>query len=448
MDDSIEAAKVILGAILLNCKAAKSVAFEMLRPEDMPSTALAIVFKAALALGADADLVTVSRALTRSGEMVKVGGAGWVAGLTEGLPDLDTRQSRNYCGIVLDGAARRHLERVGQKLSDAAQGIAPAGELAEKAAQYIHKVKERVEARKTMFTGPEIASAVMESYLERRKGKQLGLDFGLPSLDAKVEYGMEPGSFWVVGARPRVGKTTFLTGIIEHHLRAKKKIFHCALEMGLERNAWRLLTHMTGLALARVKNPTNCKKPLDAKEMSRLSAAINDRLGVDNYLMAVMPSASPSEIEAKAVEAEQRMDGLDLIVLDYFQLIRSPQRFNTLREEGAKAVWAIDAMAQRMKVPVLLAAQLNRNAESNKEDELPTLADLKECGTLEEKATGVILLHRWNIDRWDASRSPAKIILAKQQDGGTGVLDMTYNRAVLKWEERDFGMEVTDEQED
>jgi replicative DNA helicase len=401
------------------------------------------IFESVVGLGAAADYLTVYNDLEKRKK--QMGPPGYLASLMEGVPFLTADQAQGYCEIIQNGLIRRHINAISARL--AANTEADPDLLLEKTEKYLHVVRSQgKKKRKTAWTALELVKHEMDEAV--KGGAPEGIHFGLPSIDELVPLGMELGSFWILAARPQVGKSSFMLGLILRNLKAGKKVCHFALEMGPRRNVWRMLAQQTGLALSRVKSPLECKVPLTPEEQRRYSKALEELSGYGLYMVA-QPRISPPEIENYAKQAQTAMGGLDLVTIDYFQLVRSPQKLSSLREQAAETVWELDALAQRLGVPVLLAAQLNRRAEGLGEDDLPTLADLKETGTLEEKGTGVLLLHRWDVNKRNGPPvQDAKIILAKNQDGPTGMLRMAFRKNTMEWlEQQDYGTEVADGQE-
>jgi replicative DNA helicase len=382
-----------------------------------------LVYRSIAALGAGADLVSVTAHLDETGALAAAGGPEAVSGLVDGMPRLAS--VRHYVEVLRDTAYRRRAARAGHALSLAAANPDP-----DAASDAVRRIATGLLAeglRTRLATGAELAEAELAGYTERTRVPTACAVFGLPALDALAS--LHRGSAWFVGARPSVGKTSFLVGMTCANLRAGKRVLYLGCEMGEQRLAWRFFAHESGVALtAIIRAQANTLEQSEA-----YSRALMWMQQQEQFRLAYHPRPTPAEVGAIIRAAKERMGGLDLVLLDYAQKVRPARGRSSMYEERTDVVQCLVAMAGEMDIPLVIGAQLNRDAATDEEKDRPRLGHLKGTGSIEEEATGVVLLHRWHLHERGRVK-PAEIILAKQQDGPTAILPATLDRWTGRWE--------------
>lgn len=274
------------------------------------------------------------------------------------------------------------------------------------------KRSEKVKAR-------NISSIVEDCQGEYfREKEETKLYTGFPKLD-NLTGGLEGGDVIVIGARPAVGKSAFISQIILNMAKAGKKIAFFNLEMAEKQVYERFLSNQSGIGLTRIRRAKNFL----GNEKEKFEKA-NEELGKLNILIS-SGSKSVSEIRN-----ECRHQELDCIVIDYLQLVKADVRYQSRASEVGAISKAIKGLAMELNVPIIALSQLNRVSEG-KESREPTMAELREAGDIEQDASIVILM--WNLDNDDMSRKGLK--LDKNRQGELGKIVYRFDGGEMKFEE-------------
>jgi len=428
MDCEYEAEKALLGAVLLGQEESFLVLCGM-KPYEFGISLHRLIVEAALDVGLGCDLVSVSDWLNRHGKIKDMAQYGLISDLTQGIPRLSTAQAQHYCSIIRESYQKRAMARLAKTMMSQCEAGKTGSEVAELAATSAQKVKASMD-RKRSYTAKELAQMEEKDVASRVGPRPDGFRWSIPGL-AAFTSDLDRGSLWIVASRPRIGKSTFLAGAIVHNLIGGRRILHFACEMGPIRNVWRILSVKSEVPVWNIKHFGK----QTGSENKRYLEAFAWLQGMNHYRLVDHPGIRPSQIRAEVRTAEAVMGGrLDAVVIDYFQLLAADQKYTSRRDEGTEILSQLVEIGSEHRVPVILGAQLNRNAETDKKDDVPSLSELKDTGSLEEKASGVLLLHRWNLLEHE-DISDAKIIVAKQQDGGMGSLDAHFHRYIPKWTE-------------
>jgi len=266
-----------------------------------------------------------------------------------------------------------------------------------------------------------------------------GVPTGFHTLDRNT-LGLQPGSLTVLAARPSVGKTAFALNVAVHAAtRAGRKVAFFSLEMPSEQLALRILAAEAKLDWRRL-----AQGQLGRHDWDRLATQA-DRVGAasiwldDNFVL------TPVELRSKCRKLKRENGGLDLVVVDYLQLMHAPSdRANQSREQEIATISrSLKALAKELQCPVLALSQLNRSVEKRR-GEPPVLSDLRESGAIEQDADIVLFLHRTEEESKDAQAGPAagdtvpvQLIIAKQRQGPTGTIDLVFFRTTTFFAEMD-----------
>lgn len=235
--------------------------------------------------------------------------------------------------------------------------------------------------------------------------------------------GLEGGDMIVIGARPAVGKSAFVTQIASYLAKIGKKVGFYNLEMQEKQVYERFVVSQSGIGLTRLRR---AKKFL-GDEKERFDKA-NEILEQKDSIVITTGSKAVSEIRS-----ESRHMGYDIIIIDYLQLLKSDKEYrgNRYAEVGAISK-AIKALAMELNIPIIALSQLNRVSEM-KDTKEPTMAELREAGDIEQDASVIILL--WNLSQDDKSKKGCKV--EKQRQGQTGTVVLRFNGDLMKFEETD-----------
>lgn len=419
---AIEAEQSVLGAMLMS-KQAIDVAGDILDGRDFYRPAHEAVFETITGLagrGEPADAITVAAELQRRGDLTRVGGAPYLHTLVAGVPIATNADY--YATIVREKAVLRRLIEVGQKI--AGLGWAETGELSELVDRAQAEVLE-VDGSSAVDDFRAVSALIPDTIqeiddIQNRDGEMSGLGSGFPELD-RLTTGFRGGQMIVVAARPGVGKSTLGLDFVRACSIAQGRpsaIF--SLEMTGEEIAMRLLSAEAKVAIHHMRGGGMTNTDWDAitRAMPRVNSA---PIIIDDSPNMTMP-----DIRSKARRIKKQ-HGLDLVVLDYLQLMTSGKKVENRQVEVSEFSRAIKLLAKELDVPVVAISQLNRGSEQ-RTDKTPMLSDLRESGSIEQDADMVMLLNRPDSHGGGESERPgeADIILAKNRSGPVNKVTVTF----------------------
>ncbi len=403
---------------------------QRLRPEEFSRPAHAEIYRTLVEIydaHEPVDLVSLTAALRRKGRLESSGGA-------EALADLVTAEptpvhALHHAGIVRDLAILRDLVRVGRGIvADAGEGRGRAPEVLDRCERSILAVAERREVRPAL----PIADLLKETFdqLERQAGGE-GRVTGVPSeyddLD-ELTCGFQPAELVIIAGRPSVGKSTFALNLVEHAaVRQKKSIAFFSLEMRAQQVVQNLLC-----IHARIDGHKMRRGYLAESDWTKLSLAAGT-LQEASVWIDDTPGLPVLQLRAKARRLKAQ-HGLDMIVVDYLQLMESGGgRSENRQQEIAEISRGLKALARELNVPVLALSQLNRAVEG-RDGRKPQLSDLRESGAIEQDADLVMLLYREDYYHPDKNPGVVEVNVAKQRNGPTGIVQLVFLRNHLRFE--------------
>ncbi|KEF94940.1 replicative DNA helicase [Mycobacterium sp. TKK-01-0059] len=410
----LDAEQSVLGGMLLSKDAIADV-LERLRPGDFYRPAHQSIYDVILDLyghGEPADAVTVAAELDRRALLARVGGAPYLHTLISAVPTA--ANAGYYAGIVAEKAVLRRLVQAGTRVVQYGYAGADGADIAEVVDRAQAEVYDVTEDRASQDYAPlgDLIQDTMDEIdaIQSRGGLTRGVPTGFAELD-ELTTGLHGGQMVIVAGRPGQGKSTlaldFMRSCSIHHNRASV-IF--SLEMSKSEIVMRLLSAEARIKLADMRSGRLSDD--DWTKMARRMGEINDApLYIDDS-----PNLTMMEIRAKARRLKQKTD-LELIVVDYLQLMSSGKRVESRQTEVAEFSRSLKLMAKELDVPVVAVSQLNRGPEQ-RTDKIPQLSDLRETGQLEQDADMVILIHRPDAYDRDSPRGgEADLIVAKQRNG-------------------------------
>ena len=441
---STHAEKTILGAMMLDAVAISD-ATAKLRSEDFALDSHRRVYRAImdlLAAGHAVDLITVYDALSRRKELDAIGGEPYLAWLTEGIPRNPNIES--YVRIVKDKSLLRQL------LGIFNEGVALASDQSEEATSVLNDIEVRLaevadSAIQRGFSGiPEIVANSFGSIdaLYEQGREVTGLATHYIEFD-KMTSGLQDGELIIIAARPSMGKTAWAINIAQNcAVRDAKVVAVFSLEMSKESLLRRMLASEAMVGSRKLQTgfiPREDK----GKLISALDRLMNSKMFVDDT-----PGITLAEMRAKARRLKQQEGGLDLIVIDYLQLMTgsatgSQKKFENRTQEVSTISRGLKALAKELGIPVLALSQLSRGSEQRTGDKKPLLSDLRESGSIEQDADVVAFIHReeyYDRDNEDL-KGKAEIIIAKQRNGPTGSLQLAYLSDFTRFENLAHGDE-------
>jgi replicative DNA helicase len=445
---SVEAERSILGSILLDNHSYNEAA-ERLRAEDFSLDSHRRIYArmAELIDGRHAvDIVTLSEELARRKEVEAVGGVAYLASLTEGLPRRPSIEE--YVRIVKDKSLGRQLIGIcSTAITRAADQSDEALTVLDAAESGLLEVSERGITRG--FAGiPEI---VRDSFgtidnLYAQQKEVTGLATHYTQFD-KMTSGLQASDLIIIAARPSMGKTAWAINIAENAaVRDGKVVAVFSLEMSKESLLRRMLASQALVSMQKIQTGF-----IPKADRGKLMEAL-ERLAESKIFIDDTPAIALSEMRAKARRLQRQQGGLDLIVIDYLQLMTAStlgvgaRRYENRTQEVSAISRGLKALAKELRVPVVALSQLSRASEQRGGDKKPMLSDLRESGSIEQDADVVAFIHRDSYYNKDEngeedpdSKNKAEIIIAKQRNGPTGSVHLAYRADCTRFENMAFG---------
>ncbi len=432
---SIEAERSILGAILLD-----SLLFDQaaeLKPDDFSLDAHRRIFSRMRDLqdtGRPVDMITLAEELDRRKEVEAIGGVAYLSSLIDGVPDRPSIE--HYVRIVRNKSLLRGLINIAQlAIAEAIDHSDEAEEVINRAEQGIFQLSEN-----RLGQGfSDIPSIVKGSFgsldeLYARGQEITGLATHYTMLD-KMTSGFQPSDLVIIAARPSMGKTALAMNIAENAAILDGKVVGVfSLEMSKEALLMRMLASHAQVDSHKLRTGF-----LGKEDMQKLTHAMEGlmqaRLFIDDT-----PGISVTEMRSKARRLKQQEQRLDLIIVDYLQLMSAVpiggKRFENRTQEVSAISRGLKAVAKELKVPVVALSQLSRAPESRGGDHRPQLSDLRESGSIEQDADVVAFIFREEVYKKDDPdlEGIAELIIAKQRNGPTGLIKLAFKHASTRFE--------------
>jgi replicative DNA helicase len=441
--NDLNAERAVLGGVLLENEALNAVSELPLRPADFYKDAHATIFEAMLALfseGQPVDTVTLRERLSTAGKLQRVGGDEYLLALTDTIPTVANIEA--HAKIVLEKAVVRRVIHACHETS--ARGYGDYGSMEE----YLDEAERSMfeVAKERLKSGYEhINEVVLRTFEEitaaaERKEHITGLPTGFRHLDWYTA-GFHPGDLVICAGRPGMGKTAFAMNIAINACRARQAtVAVFSLEMPKEQLARRLLCSEAGvdgnkLRTGRLTRDDWAPLTRAAGELSELPVWMDDT-----------PALTLMELRAKARRLKSDK-GLELIVVDYLQLMRSGTRSESREQEISEISRSLKGLAKELSLPVLALSQLNRGVESRgNKDKRPQLSDLRESGAIEQDADTILFIYRDEVYNPESTdKGIAEIIIGKQRAGPTGIVKCLFRREYTRFENLDQQREGGDE---
>ncbi|MGA8743701.1 MAG: replicative DNA helicase [Terracidiphilus sp.] len=446
---NIDAEKTILGAILLD-NSAHSEAAERLEADDFSLDSHRRIFLRMTELMNEqraVDIVTLSNELARAKEIESVGGVAYLASLTEGLPMRPVIE--DYIRIVKDKSLLRKLMLI------CSAAIARAADQSETALEVLDAAESQLleVSEKGIVRGLEALDQIVQNSfgsidnLYKQSREVTGLATEFTELD-RMMSGLQKGELVIIAARPSMGKTAFAINIAENAaIKSKAIVAVFSLEMSKESLLRRMLASQAWVDQRKLQ--TGFLGREDQQKLQKaLEELIESRLFIDDSA-----GISLAEMRAKARRLKQTVGGLDLIVVDYLQLMSATlpsaggKRYENRTQEVSAISRGLKALAKELDVPVIALSQLSRASERRGDDKRPMLSDLRESGSIEQDADVVAFIHReayYNRDEEmsESDRAKSEIILAKQRNGPTGTVHLNFISRFTRFENPDATHDV------
>lgn len=426
---SVEAERSLIGSMLISRQAAE-LACEKLKAEDFYVARHQDIFSVMLSLhnrGGAIDSVTVIDALDRASKLESVGGAPYITELSLSIPSA--ANANHYIGIVEERSVMRQLIKAGGEIAkDASAGEKPVDVMLDDAERSIFNIS----MKKSQDTVVHIEQPAVDAFcrmgeIMRLKGQLTGVSTPFTDLN-KLTSGLQPNDLIIVAGRPSMGKTAFALNIAQHAaIKTNKTVLIFSLEMSREQLAMRMLSTEANLDMQRVKlgiaSDADIVRASEALEpLARASIYIDDTAGVN-----------VAEIRSKCRRLKTRV-GLDLVIIDYLQLMQSGAKSENRVTEISEMTRALKILARELNAPVILLSQLSRNAEK-REGKRPMMSDLRESGSIEQDADVIMLLHRPSF--YDETEdNTTEVIVAKHRNGPVDTIRLMWVAQYAKFTDR------------
>ena len=430
---SMEAEMSVVGSMLLD-RDAITEATEVLDKEDFYYRQYGIMFEAIRELYNEdkpVDLVTVRDRLQKDGAPPEMQSADFLKDLLSAVPT--SVNARAYAEIVHDKAILRRMiksnEEIIEECYDGSKDTEEILNDTEKALFELIKSK----GAKEYVPIDDVVIEVMQKIQEASQIKDhiTGVPSGFSDLDY-MTTGFQPSDFILVAARPSMGKTAFVLNILEYvAIKKERPCMIFSLEMSSNQLVNRLLSMDSGVDAQSIRSGK-----LSDSDWPRLIDSA-DRVGASNIIIDDTPGISVPELRSKCRKVKLER-GLDLIIIDYLQLMSGNSKKNDNRQQEVSEISrSLKALAREMECPVIALSQLSRACEL-RADKRPMLSDLRESGAIEQDADLVMFLYRDEYYEPDSDKKgEAEVIIAKQRNGPIGTVTLNWQAETTRFKSKE-----------
>jgi len=429
---SIEAEQSVLGAVLIDRDAIIEIA-EFLKAEDFYRQAHGRIYSVMLDLSErrePIDIVTVSEALERSGDLEAIGGRAYLGTLTNQTPTAV--HAAQYARIVERKSLLRNLIGAAGKIAGIGyEDPAEVQEAIDRAESELFAVSQRRIGASFSPLKTLLHDAYDRlDYLHAHRGEISGIRTGFQDLDT-LTTGLQKSDLVILAARPSVGKTSLALNIAEHAaVRDRKSVGIFSLEMSKEQLVLRLLSSVSNIDSQRLRTGF-----LEELDFARIAPAMNALSEAPIYIDDT-PNITTMELRTKARRLQAEA-GLDVVIVDYLQLMQSSTTTRDANrvQEVSEISRGLKALARELKIPVIALSQLSRQPEMRESKE-PRLSDLRESGSIEQDADLVLFLWREKERGSDDQQTDGEVVklkLSKHRNGPTGEIDLWFKKAQTRF---------------
>ncbi|MEE9230813.1 MAG: replicative DNA helicase [Acidobacteriota bacterium] len=430
LPNSLDAERSVLGAVLLENTALHQ-AQQILREDDFYRDDHRRIYRTMGELSERStaiDLLTVKEELERRGELDAVGGSSYLASLVDGVPKWANIE--HYARIVKEKATLRNLiSSAHQIISSALEAEEDADDILDSAERSIMRIAEhRLRAGFVpLRTVADQSLRVIEKLSEQHE-LITGLATGLERFD-ELTSGLQRGDLVVLAGRPSMGKTALALNIAQHAaVKNKLKIGIFSLEMTKEQLFLRLLCSQARVDSHRLRTGT-----LTKTDWTKMTLGFGQLADAEIYIDD-SPGISILEMRAKARRLKLER-GLDLLIVDYLQLVRGRSRYENRTQEISEISRSLKGLAKELNLPLIAISQLSRAPETRGGDRRPQLSDLRESGAIEQDADVVAFVYREEVYRpSEENRGRATLIIGKQRNGPIGDVDLVFLKEYTRFE--------------
>ena len=421
---SVEAEQSVLGGLMLDNETWDQIA-DQINAEDFYRRDHKLIFGAIAELVNEAipfDVVTLSEHLSKHGDLDKAGGMPYLGMLAKNTPTAANIKA--YAAIVREYSVKRQLIHVGTQISDS--GFQTEGqtsdELLDHAERLVFEIADKgAKGRKGFVDMKDVLTRVVDRIdtLFHQAEPITGVPTGYSDFD-EMTSGLQSSDLIIIAGRPAMGKTTFAINLGENAaIKHDKSVAVFSIEMPAEQLAMRMMS-----SLGRIDQHRLRTGKLGDDDWPRLTSAMG-LLSEAKIFIDDTPALSPSELRARCRRLK-REHGLDLVIVDYLQLMQVPGFKENRTGEISEISRSLKALAKEMDVPVIALSQLNRGLEQ-RPNKRPVMSDLRESGAIEQDADIIIFIYRDEVYNEDSpDKGTAEIIIGKQRNGPIGHVRLTF----------------------
>ena len=415
---SIDAERSVIGALMLEEKSWDLVS-DILNVSDFYFHENRLIFQAMGELSARnqaLDCLTVSEILKQKKQLDIIGGENYLFQLVQNTPNASNIAS--YAKVVSDYSTRRMLISSGTSIVNNA--FESEGKDIEEVLDFSESSIFQISEQRDRLSGPVPVSSLLAKTTDKidelyRSGKSItGISTGFHDFD-EITSGLQRGDLIIIAGRPSMGKTVFGVNIAENVvIKDKKVVLFFSMEMPGESIVMRLLSSIGRTDQHRIRTGR-----LNDSDWPKITAAINTlssaRLFIDDT-----PALSLNDLRSRSRRLSRTQGGLDLIIVDYLQLMRSSNKTENRTIEVSEISRTLKAIAKELMVPVVALSQLNRSLES-RINRRPIMSDLRESGSLEQDADIILFIYRDEVYNEDSpDKGIAELIIRKHRNGQIG----------------------------
>ncbi|MGP1584136.1 replicative DNA helicase [Peptostreptococcus stomatis] len=426
---NLESEQCVIGSIIVEEQTLVPVA-EILDREDFYIDAHKVIYDSMIELGNERkpiDMITLTNRLKEKGYLDQVGGVTYLTSITNMIPT--TSNVKVYAEIVKKNSTLRKLIKasndiisMGYEASDSLDDIL---NVAEKKIFDISQDRMSQDFKPISEVLTSVTAMIEEVY---SKGSDItGLDTGFIDLNKKLG-GFHKSDLILIAARPGMGKTAFALNLVANAaIRSKSSVAVFSLEMSKEQLVQRLLSSQSNVALDNIS-----KGKIADDEWKKLTDAMTV-LSSSHIFIDDTPGIKVSEIRSKCRKLKMEK-GLDMIMIDYLQLMEADGRADNRQQEVSKISRSLKILAKEMNCPVIALSQLSRNTESGK-DHMPKLSDLRDSGAIEQDADIVMFIYRdeYYTKMETKKKDLAEIIIAKNRHGEISNIELVWIGKIQKF---------------
>lgn len=426
---NIDAEKSVLGSLLID-EEAIGAAIEILDEAWFYEQAHRQIFRAVLELYSqrkNVDLITLSDKLKSDGTLEQIGGVSYLSFLIDMVPSAANVE--HYANIVKEkGVLRRLIKNATNIIAESYESTGNSDEVVDNAERLIFEVADLKQRSQSVHIKDLVRQSIEKlDFLYQRKQHVTGIPTGFEKID-HMTSGLQNSDLIIIAGRPSMGKSALAISMAEYvGIEQKQGVAVFSLEMSKEQLVQRMLCSQARVDAHKVRSGF-----LAPADWPKLTAAAG-RLSESKIFIDDTPAISVLELRAKARRLKANQ-GIELIILDYLQLMRSTVQSESRQQEISEISRSLKALARELSVPVIALSQLSRAVES-RQDHKPQLSDLRESGAIEQDADLVILLMREEYyNPTEENKGVADVMIAKQRNGPVGTVKLAFIKEYMRFE--------------